>query len=195
MDNNDNKFTIISQNNNNNKGFSPQSEQKHIELSLSNSATFSISPKEKLNKNYSNTNIIKNKMKIPNTTKAQKYPTLASPRMNISKQRKAEILQTTGIYSLSSAKNPKLEKFYSSMQQPISLIKFYHPTSPIIDATLTSCSKYLSKITTEIPKKIIINNTKQIPSTKTRQIWTLLTTMLQPLITVSLNAWDLKQFL
>ena len=163
LDNNDNKFTIISQNNNN-KGFSPQSEQKHIELSLSNSATFSISPKEKLNKNYSNTNIIKNKIKIPNTTKAQKYPTLTSPRMNISKKRKAEIQQTTGIYSLSSAKNPKLEKFYSSMQQPISLIKFYHPTSPIIDVTLTSCSKYLTKITTEIPKKIIINNTKQNPS-------------------------------
>ena len=151
---------------------SPQSEKKHknLELSLSNSATFSISPKQKLTKVYSHLNIHNRQTITPtnisnNNKITLKYPSLNSNPTNniISKKLKAEIQQTTGIYTLSKTKNPKIEKFGSSISQSIPLVKFYHPTNPIIDVSLNLLQKYITKISIEIPKKIIINNLKHNP--------------------------------
>lgn len=151
---------------------SPQSEKKHknLELSLSNSATFSISPKQKLTKVYSHSNIHNRQTITPtnisnNNKITLKYPSLNSNSTNniISKKLKAEIQQTTGIYTLSKTKNPKIEKFGSSISQSIPLVKFYHPTNPIIDVSLNLLQKYITKISIEIPKKIIINNLKHNP--------------------------------
>ena len=151
---------------------SPQSEKKHknLELSLSNSATFSISPKQKLTKVYSHLNIHNRQTITPtnisnNNKITLKYPSLNSNPTNniISKKLKAEIQQTTGIYTLSKTKNPKIEKFGSSISQSIPLVKFYHPTNPIIDFSLNLLQKYITKISIEIPKKIIINNLKHNP--------------------------------
>lgn len=151
---------------------SPQSETKHknLEMSLSNSATFSISPKQKLTKVYSHSNINNKETITPtnigNSNKITlKYPSPNSNSANstISKKLKAEIQQTTGIYTLSKTKNPKIEKIGSSMSQSIPLVKFYHPTNPIIDVSLNLLKKYVTKISIEIPKKIIINNLKHNP--------------------------------
>lgn len=151
---------------------SPQSEKKHknLELSLSNSATFSISPKQKLTKVYSHLNIHNRQTITPtnisnNNKITLKYPSLNSNPTNniISKKLKAEIQQTTGIYTLSKTKNPKIEKFGSSISQSIPLVKLYHPTNPIIDVSLNLLQKYITKISIEIPKKIIINNLKHNP--------------------------------
>ena len=126
-------------------------------LSPSNSEQFSISPK-----NNSNT------ISVPHNYISSPMNHFSINQPKETKKVKAQVLLTTGIYSTSYTKNPKLDKFFFTGKSatPIPLIKFYHPTNPIIDIDLSSLRKmypYFPKNSQKVLKKTISQKFKPLP--------------------------------